>query len=176
MYDDYIELEPGALEQLAELLRTYFSDTLIEPMDSPTDISRPPSTTGGRSSSMKGLRGWMEGLRGRNQGAKLPQHQLSRGSTAQAGLDVCPKTSGASTPDHSYVMLCLPYMSTGKLSQPDVCKIKTDQDFFRSLRDYYKTQRNDVVNSMGLKFLRKVRQINFVQVGTPSPLGTTPPV
>lgn len=163
MYDDYTEITPGALERLEKRLESYFHEILIEPIDTPT--GNPTSTTGGSSTSMNPMRGLMEGLRGSTKGSNLPQHQQPGGTTALY-QNICSTTSGASRRNHNFIMLCVPYMNTVKLEQPDSCQIKTDENFFRALGDYYMTLRKNVSRLKRFNFLRKVQQIHFVQVGS----------
>lgn len=165
MYDDYVELKPGGLERLGNLLETYFYEPFQNPTDNPTSL--PATTTEGSSSGVNGWGAWdwVGTLRGRNKDSKLPQHNQPR---IHSVLDGCPLGSRASpTSKHNYVLLCMPYKGVSRLSQPDVCQINTDQQFFGSLHDYYSKQRDSISRLWTFEFLRSVRQINFIQVSSP---------
>jgi hypothetical protein len=91
-------------------------------------------------------------------GPSLPRHQQANLATAKLG--VCSAALGYGPSDHNFLLLCVPFMRlVSKLWQAEVCKIHSDQDFFRILRYYY----NQHGRRPWARF-RKVDAINFVKV------------
>lgn len=157
MYDDYTELQPGAATRLEQDLQEYFRDTMGTTDDS--------DTTDGTSSSIfiDVTSRWLKSLQripSKFQSSGLPQHQsLSHRPASQLG--VCPVLPNTPAGNHKFVLLCIPFMRTAlKLYQPEVCKMNSDQEFFRVLRYYYASQRR----TKSWFRLRTVRAINFVKV------------
>ncbi|KAK1673385.1 hypothetical protein BDP55DRAFT_670079 [Colletotrichum godetiae] len=93
----------------------------------------------------------------------LPRHREDL-----ASKDNSPGTCKASNsqqnqgarPDHHFLLLCIPFMRWGtRAHQPDVCGIRSDQNFFRLLRASYDANRSGYPWS----WLKKVKFINFVK-------------
>lgn len=156
LYDDYIELQPGAIAKLEQLLQQYCSSRNVPQQTLNSAAKIKPSRQGGVISRCVDLCRsiWAP----RNTSACLPHHQRSKPSTAELGA--CAVTPGLIKGDHNFVLLCVPFMRwVAKLWQAEVCKINSDQDFFRVLRHYY--------NQHGKRpwaRLRKVEAVHFVKV------------
>lgn len=162
--DDYIELQPGAVSRLEQLLTRYCSERhdLIESSNA-AKHSKPSRRQVGVVARCMDFCSTIWGPKG----PSLPYHQRSKSSTAEVG--VCSVAPGNSEGDHNFLLLCVPFMrSVAKLWQAEVCKISSDRDFFHVLRYYY--------NQHGRRFwarLRKVDAINFVKVSLHAKLLTT---
>lgn len=159
MYDDYIELRPGAVERLQKLLNDYFQadSTVTELVDAG---SNPNFPTKGNDIFAR-MTSWCRGLLAFSKNWNLPSRQPSRRPVDRLG--VCPVIPHAQTPQvgHDFVLLCVPFMQRAvKLHQAEVCRINSDQEFFRLLRYYYASQRG--VKSWAR--LRRVQSIDFVKV------------
>lgn len=157
LHDDYIEFEPGAAGRLEQSLRSYFEGSALVDNSDPIRQASRRSFFTKASERLKIMR-----LPDNLQFSKLPlwSHQSSKQQPASQ-LGVCPALPVDPPGDHKFVLLCVPFMRTLKLHQPEVCKINSDRDFFRVLRYYYATQRR----TKPWTRLRKVRAINFVKVG-----------
>lgn len=119
-----------------------------------SNANSPPQ---GQKASFKGL--WKGShLFARGQPAKsLPTHHSGR-----AALDrhACPQAPGSTTVPHNFVLLCLPFMRWAtKLQQPEVCRLRSDQDFFRLLGSTYAAARA----TLSWPQLRRVSAIDFVR-------------
>lgn len=91
----------------------------------------------------------------------LPRHNPSKPQAAKLGA--CLTTPEIPQPHHNFVLLCVPFMRwASKLWQAEVCRVNSDQDFFRILRHYYEYR-----GKRPWDWLRKVRAINFVKVKLP---------
>ncbi|KAK1452934.1 hypothetical protein CCUS01_01951, partial [Colletotrichum cuscutae] len=94
----------------------------------------------------------------------LPQHHEVLSSNGK-DPDLC-KASGKQLGRplvlrHSFVVLCIPFMRWGtKAYQPDVCGIRSDQNFFHMLRASYETYRAQSRWS----WLKRVEVIDFFKV------------
>lgn len=155
LHDDYIEIEPGAARRLEESLRSYFKGSnLMDNLDSTRQAPK-------QSFSNKANE-WLKAIQlpGNLRFSKLPLHQSSTKHPASQ-LGVCPTLLSNPPGDHKFVLLCVPFMRTLKLYQPEVCKINSDRDFFRVLRYYYASHRR----TKPWIRLRTARAITFVKVG-----------
>lgn len=155
LYDDYVELKPGAIGRLEKTLRSYLKrSALVNNLDS---LRRPP-----KQDFFTTAREWLTAVRlpGKLQFSGLPRHHSST-KYPVSELGVCPILPNTPPGDHKFVLLCVPFMRTLKLYQPEVCKMNSDRDFFRVLRYYYASQRN---KKPWIR-LHTVRAINFVKVG-----------
>lgn len=154
MFDDYTEIKTGAASRLEKTLRQYFEGTVMNDLDSVKHSPRRRFTTAAIE--------WLKSIRlpNKRQSSKLPRHRSSRQrSTSQVG--VCPILPASLAGDHNFVLLCVPFMRTAKLHQPEVCRINSDREFFRVLRYYYASERK----TSPWIHLRTVRAIKFVKVG-----------
>lgn len=154
MYDDYIELQPGAAERFESKLREYFECIVVDDLGTTKD-------TPTRSLASTAIT-WLKRIRQSNhlQVSKLPRHHSSSQRSASQ-LGACPISPDTPPGDHNYVLLCVPFLRTLKLYQPEVCKMNSDREIFRVLRYYYASQRKTSPWSR----LRTVRAINFIKVG-----------
>lgn len=155
MYDDYIELQPGAARRLEDSLHEYFKGDVTNDLDS---VKHSPTW---RSFATMATN-WLKTihLSDKLQLASLPRHQSSLWRAASQ-LGVCPVLPDTPPGDHNFVLLCIPFMRTLKLHQPEICKMNSDQEFFRLLRYYYASRRK----TRPWARLRTVHAINFVKVG-----------
>ena len=111
-----------------------------------------------------------------NSGTSLPVHKGGESGDPYG----CPETTSASniqasTPadsrlggsaQHHFLLLCLPFMRWGtKLHQSEVCRVNSDRDFFRLLRERYYTARKTrgIVPGLSL-WLQRPRFIEFVRL------------
>ncbi|KAJ9150874.1 hypothetical protein NKR23_g3369 [Pleurostoma richardsiae] len=156
LFDDFIELHPGALIRLENLLKGY------------DDVNVPAEPAGTRDN--QGPRGgWRDSfsaalslchrfvLYGRTPG--LPQHCPNPSDAIELGTCISSPEPGQA--NHNFVLLCVPFLQWGiKVHQAEICTINSDQEFFRLLQRAYKVHRRP----MGAwKSLRKVRAIHFVK-------------
>lgn len=158
MYDDYVELQPGAVGRLDTLIKDYFRDepTSMKSVDAGDSSS---STTAGFKKTVAGLRTWCKEVFASGRSWSLPGSKPPRKSVETLGL--CPVISQTPQTEHNFVLLCVPFMQRAvKLHQAEVCRINSDQEFFRLLRYYYASQRG--VRSWAR--LRRVDYIKFVKV------------
>lgn len=157
MYDDYGELQPGAAKRLEQELQQYFRDNTSTTGDTnAVDGTHSSKFTDAAASWLKSLRR----IPSKFQSSRLPQHQ-SFSYRPASQLGVCPSLPNTPPGDHKFVLLCVPFMRTAlKLYQPEVCRMNSDQEFFRVLRYYYASQRR----TKSWFRLRTVKAINFVKV------------
>lgn len=156
LYDDYIELQSGAISKIEQLLGDYFSTV------HGTDESLNPSAS---SNVMRQgqISLWSANFRSvlwpfKNKGSSLPRHQPSKRTAEELGT--CPLMPETPQMDHNFVLLCVPFMRwASKLWQAEICRINSDRDFFRVLRHYY-----DNHGKRPWAWLRKVQAVNFVKV------------
>lgn len=156
LYDDYTECQPGAIARLEQLLNQYCSSRHVSKESLKSAAKTEPSRKGGVISGCMDL---CRSVWGSNQqGTGLPHHQESKRSTAQLG--VCTAIPGNVQGDHQFVLLCVPFMRwVAKLWQAEVCRINSDQDFFRVLRHYYNQH-----GKRPWRRLRKIEAVHFVKV------------
>lgn len=164
LYDDYSELQPGALVELADLLEKYCSS-------SPIDLNQSKSGTGGSTYgiSLSRLASWWKTVTARRPDTSgssrppgLPRHGRLPPEAPPGTLPgVCPTIPQTPNPSHDFVLLCVPFSQRAiKLYQPEVCRINSDQEFFQVLRHYYSSYRGPKPWDR----LRKVRAIDFIEV------------
>lgn len=155
LHDDYIELQPGAVCWLEQLLEKYFSPT--SKADGATSSGANPGAGG-----QDGVGSWGSKLLSRfkasnNRASTLPRHHHSKRSDEELGT--CPLVPETPHMHHNFVLLCVPFVRfASKLWQAEICKINSDRDFFRVLRHYY--------NNHGKRpwaQLRKVQAVHFVK-------------
>lgn len=156
LYDDYTELQPGAILKLEQLLKEYCSERQVSKalLDLAAKLkpSRQNSIIAGFVKSCSSF--WASNRTDTN----LPRHQDSKLPPGELG--VCSMAPESAEGDHNFVLLCVPFMRwVAKLWQAEVCRINSDQDFFRVLRYYYNRR-----GKTHWTRLRKVEAINFVKV------------
>jgi len=180
LYDDFIETQPGGLKQLRNELRIYGKD--YDPFIGPSTLLAPEPLDDSGSAAANGPRflgplkkvtqwsntGYTRVVNLFNK-TRLPRFRQEEWQTKELGT--CNNTTaivpGANT-DHNFLLLCIPYMRMGtKLSQSEVCRINSDQEFVKLLRQRYVAQRKQSTTAIW-KLLRKVCSIEFVKVSTSS--------
>lgn len=126
---------------------------MVDNLDSTRQASKQNFSTKARQ--------WLKAIQlpGNLQFSKLPLHNSPTQRPASQ-LGVCPILPDTPPGDHKFVLLCVPFMRTLKLHQPEVCKMNSDREFFRVLRYYYASHRE----TRPWIRLRTVRAINFVKV------------
>lgn len=158
LHDDYIELQPGAVPRLEQLLEQYFS-----PTGKADGVISSGATPDAPDQGGVGL--WGSKLLSRfkvsnNRASTLPHHHLSKRSDEELGT--CPVKPETPHMHHNFVLLCVPFVRlASKLWQAEICRINSDRDFFRVLRHYY--------NNHGKRpwaQLRKVQAVHFVKAST----------
>ncbi|KAI0115767.1 hypothetical protein GGR51DRAFT_546095 [Nemania sp. FL0031] len=92
----------------------------------------------------------------------LPSHrQDSNGHSVRLGQ--CARSAGTAQANHNFVLLCVPYLRWGlRLHNSEVCKINSDQEFFKLLRKCYFSQRHGDTRKP-LRMLTKVQALRFVK-------------
>ncbi|KAK2609443.1 hypothetical protein N8I77_002940 [Diaporthe amygdali] len=155
LYDDYIELQPGAISKIEQLLGDYFhtvhgTDESLNP-SVPSKVMRQGPIFSWSAKFLSAL--WPF----KNKDSSLPRHQPSKRTAEELGT--CPLMPETPQMDHNFVLLCVPFMRwASKLWQAEICRINSDRDFFRILRHYY--------NNHGKRpwaWLRKVQAVHFVK-------------
>ncbi|KAI1100631.1 hypothetical protein F4804DRAFT_348340 [Jackrogersella minutella] len=150
-YDDYIEIQGGALNRLKEMLSTYGVRSR-SPGDLESNNSRPGQSYSNSGKPPSGS------SRSKVFDVRLPQY-WQRQDHIEPGK--CSRMVQAG-PDntHNYLLACLPFGRwISKLHQPEVCTINSDQDFFSLLRMLYSTNHR----KLSLSWIRRVKGIHFVQ-------------
>ncbi|KAK4158890.1 hypothetical protein QBC43DRAFT_273514 [Cladorrhinum sp. PSN259] len=164
LYDDFIELTPGALKELENELRYRNSrpppllPSLQEVANSGPN-SKPQLT---QPWTLKERLNWSSiesFFKSIFKSYSLPYHSRQ---TPQVPGACQPKPLSLNAPDpHTFLLLCVPYFQlAAKLHQPDVCRINSDQELFYLLREKYDRARS---HWSRLSKLKKVQAIEFVQ-------------
>ncbi|CAM1510656.1 Fc.00g009910.m01.CDS01 [Cosmosporella sp. VM-42] len=158
LYDDFVELRPGALSEFEKQLQQYGRDA----------VSMEPFDAGIASHSKKAFKDIFSGALttcastlGLIRQGKLPKfwQDVTRAKGRQLP-GACRNTGGLGASDHNYLLLCIPFFRRGtQLHQPEICRINSDQDFLSLLRHCYQTQRGGISWTL----LRKVTSIKFVK-------------
>ncbi|KAI1459953.1 hypothetical protein F4805DRAFT_419303 [Annulohypoxylon moriforme] len=155
--DDYIELQPGALDRLQKLLDQYGATPgTAKPRDTDNGPN-PPSNP----RSFPGFQLWQQlkgSLQKNHKSHKLPYHRQGKGTGSK--LSACFNQSVLGPTSHLFVLMCIPFQLYGtRLQQEDTCSIDSDREFFRALKNYYNVQRG----RYDWKRTKRVTSINFVQ-------------
>lgn len=95
--------------------------------------------------------------------ANLPSYNQEAGGPKSG--ETCHISSNieasALDPKHKFLMICAPFTRrVSKAHQPDVCKIHSDRDFFKTLQHTY----SDCRGASKSRWLRRVSSIDFVKV------------
>ncbi|KAI0545854.1 hypothetical protein F4679DRAFT_559546, partial [Xylaria curta] len=78
-------------------------------------------------------------------------------------LGSCVSSTGTSQANHDFVLLCVPYLRWGlRLHNSEVCKINSDQQFFKLLQQSYFAQRRGPAREL-LRIFTKVQALQFVK-------------
>ncbi|KAK4215420.1 hypothetical protein QBC37DRAFT_419275 [Rhypophila decipiens] len=161
LHDNFVELRPGALSDLDKLLQGYGKD-IIEALDTDSSPNQgpPPQRRDWKQSARSAInscRGLFSALVLKP--PNLPQYRQGR-SGQKNTTGACIRTGLADVGFHDFLLLCIPFMRVAtKLHQPEICRIKSDQEFFQLLRHYYQAKRG----RGPWKLLRKVKSIRFVK-------------
>ncbi|KAI1736294.1 hypothetical protein F4680DRAFT_461201 [Xylaria scruposa] len=92
----------------------------------------------------------------------LPSY-LRRDDSLLTKLGSCVSSTGTTQADHNFVLLCVPYLRWGlRLHNSEVCKINSDQQFFKLLRQCYFAQRCGPAREL-LRIFTKVQALQFVK-------------
>ncbi|UQC73902.1 uncharacterized protein CLUP02_00549 [Colletotrichum lupini] len=164
--DSYIEKKPGGFRRLKSLLIRYSGVSLrqSEPISvTPEQNSKAQDASG--TLIFNSIGGWFENGANVNPRQNLPQHHEVLSSNGK-DPDLCKSSrkqvGRPSVFRHSFVLLCIPFMRWGtKADQPDVCDIRSDQNFFHLLRASYETYRAQSRWSC----LRRVKVIGIFKFG-----------
>ncbi|KAK0637021.1 hypothetical protein B0T17DRAFT_504403 [Bombardia bombarda] len=163
LHDDFQELRPGAVEELAIQLRNSNKlndneDELIysDPVDDSKAAPQPSTTI--RDILMQ-IRQYIQSIA--NAIKPFTSAHQSRNIQRDIELGLCPSASASThaRSDHNFILLCIPFLRWAtKLHQPEVCRINSDQELFRVLRSYYASQRGGSAWTR----LRKIKGVQFV--------------
>jgi hypothetical protein len=84
-------------------------------------------------------------------------------TSSRAVTGECPDRQNANgSNEHNYLLLCIPFMQYAvKVQHADVCRLRSDQDFFRLLALYYDGLRGSIRSWLTLK---ELKGLLFVQV------------
>ncbi|KAH7188080.1 uncharacterized protein B0J16DRAFT_396250 [Fusarium flagelliforme] len=156
-HDDYFERRSGAIEELQVLLRDYEKMTLelVENTGSVTVKNGMANVVSLIKSTFS-----FSSLKGKS--AKLPTfNQTAKGRNLG---EPCRLSSSTQTsvldPKHKFLVVCAPFAKrVSKAHQPDVCKIHSDRDFFKALRQTYSDSRR----ALRWRWFRRVSSIDFVK-------------
>ncbi|KAI0883508.1 uncharacterized protein GGS22DRAFT_167176 [Annulohypoxylon maeteangense] len=156
--DNYTELQPGALDRLQELLQQYGK---IPETAALNDAGNAPNSNPSAKAGSFPRFSWQQlkaGLSNKNKSHKLPHQHQDKGTYSKFGT--CSKSSISGPMSHMFVLMCIPFRRWGtKLQQEDICDIKSDQQFFRALNFFYRTERG----RSNWARPKRVISINFVQ-------------
>ncbi|KAH9902316.1 hypothetical protein F4778DRAFT_737140 [Xylariomycetidae sp. FL2044] len=149
-HDDYEEVRAGALDDLKQVLYRYGvimrSSADLESNIELGDLStaaNPPSPAAPSRKPFEIRWPW--------------QQQQARVCKPGSCLE---KSQSGSAEHHDYLLACLPFgRYVSRILQPEVCTIRSDQDFFSLLKLLYNGNRR----RLSLSLLRRVKGIHFVQ-------------
>jgi hypothetical protein len=157
LYDDFVKLRPGAVEELATELREYnnrkrtvrtYSNPVMAPLDHQNQTEQPS----GWKHSITQLWTSIQKLNGSTPKPTLPP--TCQGSRNDIELGLRSETSGNRSTGHDFVLLCVPFLRWAmKLHQSEVCRINSDQEFSQVLRHHYNAKG---VEAHGRSFARSM--------------------
>ncbi len=156
LYDDFIEIRPGALAELEKSLNTTRGFYECNPSSSnATSYAR-----NARNRTPPG--GWLGPIRWpwktvKVQSPSLPLHERQDAlDRASAQLPADNERRGLC------IFLCIPYRRTANKLYPWVIeKVSTDNALFSSLRSLYKTARKEHISFLSLKTIKSIRFVRF---------------
>ncbi|KAI0890856.1 hypothetical protein F4806DRAFT_485042 [Annulohypoxylon nitens] len=156
VHDDYIELRPGALDRLQELLHQYGKTQEYTGLNDAENV--PNSSTKGGTFPRFSFQRLRASLSNKNNPQKLPCQRQDKVTCSKFG--VCSKPSVGFPMHHIFILMCVPFRRWGtKLRQEDICDIKSDRQFFQALNYFYNVQRG----RSNWARPNRVVSINFVQ-------------
>lgn len=163
LYDDYKEVQPGALTNLEKLLTSYFGGHAVTL--EPGDFEPPIATNGSNRNKTLGylMSAWKCLFGNRQRDARLPWTRQSRDDM---DISSCSAAIANGRANHQFVLICLPFMRWAKkLHQLDMCNLQSDQMFFLSLRkEYSLVQKSRPWKSFARA--RRVTSLDFVKVSS----------
>ena len=156
LYDDFTELRPGALSELEHNLK--FNGGFYQ--------RNPTSAYSESYSSNTGHRRPQGGVFGLNWWLWKPARVLSPSLPLHKHQDAVQRTSYKPPTSDDLgglcVFLCLPHRrSANKLHAWAVEKTHTDQQFFFSLRSFFKRVRGRKISKLSLKTVKSIRFVSF---------------
>ncbi|VUC28994.1 unnamed protein product [Clonostachys rosea] len=153
--DKYVELSHGSLDRFRAELEGYGkSQNAVQDQD-----SVPVSTTAVFKIATGALSGLWKQMRHHKNAStdRLPSHHSGGIVLEQFG---CPPQPQRSLGDHTYLLLCLPFMRLAvKLRQDEVCRLNSDREFFSFLRSCYEAARQ----RRAWPWMRRVSTIDFTR-------------
>lgn len=166
LYDDYVEFQPGALDNLKTILSSSSGGHPVtlqpEDFDPPAINDRPEreNTWLNLVSRCKQL------MNGSPRDTRLP---WTRRGADSMELGICQEGTGNPRVGHNFVLLCLPFMRWGrKLHQLDTCSLQSDQQLFLLLRRKWADLRKSR-QRISTESLRRLVSLEFVMVGLADP-------
>ena len=159
MYDDFVEVRPGALSELDNLLQIYGKEVTANDTIEALDVETVPDQSRGWKPISSIINAWTRFLTVTKTSATLPRYHQDKDEDFVT-IGACTRVGSEGAGAHDFVLLCIPFMRVAKLYQPEICRINSDQEFFKLLRHCYETKRGQ----RPWKLLRKVKSINFVKV------------
>ncbi|KAK4202780.1 hypothetical protein QBC40DRAFT_195301 [Triangularia verruculosa] len=164
LHDDFVEVVPGAIEQLEAELRyqnTIQPDLELDNLEPYNDSESQPNASTRRVSRI-----WTDLTQAfrKLQHPLLPKHRAPRANMSLELGNPCPQSSQQTLPvAHHFLLLCIPFLRFAtRLFQPEVCQINSDQAFFQLLRLQYSNARMQKSWLWGQ--LRRVQAIHFVKL------------
>ncbi|KAH6847511.1 hypothetical protein B0I37DRAFT_146495 [Chaetomium sp. MPI-CAGE-AT-0009] len=160
LYDDFVELRPGALAELHSMLQRYGKDTTVDNDMEIFDVENAPEQPKNwKQTISQAVSGWTQLLAAGKRGTNLPRYRQDKKKEV-IPFGACSRTETDGGETHDFVLLCIPFMRVAtKLYQPEICRINSDQEFIQLLRHYYAAKRGP----SPWKWLRRVKSINFVK-------------
>ncbi|KAI0436155.1 hypothetical protein F4803DRAFT_248206 [Xylaria telfairii] len=159
--DDYESKYEGAVEAFEHRLKQY--NHPMQPVQEDGDTNRnnvvgQHSWKGAISTAMQ----WFHKCLTIANSPGLPSHQQDN-NLPPPQLGSCARSLGTAQSYHNFVLLCVPYLRWGlRLHNTEVCRINSDQQFFKLLRECYFGQRRGVARR-ALQMFTKVRALQFVK-------------
>ena len=155
MYDDYLEIQPGAIGRLKGVLSSYGIRSVVSGDTELPNTSQEPSswTNNSRAKANKHF------------DMRLPSHWQHHDSGVPGTCRPQAPPPGGMDRTHNYLLACAPFGRwVSKVYQAEVCTINSDQDFFSLLRPLYHGSQK---MRRPLSWFFRIKAIHFVQVGSP---------
>ncbi|KAI1111745.1 hypothetical protein F5Y14DRAFT_302516 [Nemania sp. NC0429] len=159
--DDYESKIEGSVEAFEHRLKQYNQATQSYERDNESGQSN-AAAPAARKGMIPTIIQWFRTCSTKATSHGLPSYRSdSNGPSIQLGS--CVRSLRSTPAHHNFVLLCVPYLRWGlRLHNSEVCKINSDQEFFRLLRQSYLNQR--VGNIRGIsRIFTKVRALQFVK-------------
>ena len=156
LYDDFIEIRPGALADLEKSLNS--TGGFYECNPSSSNATSYATNRGDRTSPG----GWLGLLRWPWKTAKIQSPSLPLHERQDALDRVSTQLPADNERRGLCIFLCIPYRRTAnKLSPWTVEKVSTDNALFSSLRSLYETAREEHISFLSLKIVKSIRFVRF---------------